>query len=54
MNIQKEVEEKINLNYYPKEQRTFDLCYKAVKINKMQLKYIPDDYLEIECIEEES
>jgi hypothetical protein len=34
----------ILLNSLPKEERTYEICYEAIKLNKMQLKYVPHKY----------
>ena len=40
----------IRLLDIPKDQRTFELCYKAVEIDKMQLKYVPEKHKTEELI----
>jgi hypothetical protein len=34
----------ILLNSLPKEERTYEICYEAVKLNKKELKYVPHKY----------
>jgi hypothetical protein len=32
------------LRQLPKEKRSYELCLKAVKYNKLQIKYVPHKY----------
>ena len=34
----------ILLNSLPKEERTYEICYKTIKSSKMELKYVPYKY----------
>ena len=49
-NLYRDDIEKIRLQNIPKEQRTFELCYNAVKIDKMQLKFVPENHKTEELI----
>ena len=34
----------ILLSSLPKEERTYEICYETIKLSKMELKYVPNNY----------